>query len=51
MTPDAEEFKKTDHVNNMDVPADANADKDHFQNIDRQNTLMQKLGKELSEAP
>ena len=50
-TPDAEEFRKTDHVNNMEVPADANADKDHFQDIDRQNTLRQKLAKELSEAP
>ena len=51
MTPDAEEFKKTGHVNNMEVPADANADKDHFQDINRQNTLRQQLGKELSEAP
>ena len=51
MTPDAEEFQKTDHVNNMEVTADASADKDHFQDIDRQDTLRQKLGKELREAP
>ena len=30
----------------MEVPADVNADKDHFQ-----NTIRQKLGKELSETP
>ena len=51
MTPDPEKLKKSDNVNNMEVPADANADKDHFQDIDRQNTLRQQLSKELSEAP
>ena len=51
MTPDPEEIKKSDHVNNMEAPADANADKDHFQDTDRQNTLRQQLGKELSKAP
>ena len=50
MTPDPEQLKKSDHVNNIEVPADANADKDHFQDIDRQNTLRQQLSKELSEA-
>ena len=49
MTPDPEQLKKSDHVNNMEVPADANADKDHFQDIDRQKTLRQQLSKELSE--
>ena len=51
MTPDPEKLKKPDNVNNMEVPADANADKDHFQEIARQNTLRQQLSKELSEAP
>ena len=51
MTPDQEKFKTPDHVNNLEVPADANADRDLFQDIDRQNTLRQKLSKELSEAP
>ena len=41
MTPDPEKLKKSDNVNNMEVPADVNADKDHFQDIDRQNTLRQ----------
>ena len=50
MTPEAEESKKIDHVNNMEVPADVNADKDHFQDIDRQDTLREKLGNELREA-
>ena len=51
MTPDPEKLKKSDSVNNMEVPADANADKAHFQDIDRQNTLRQQLSKELNEAP
>ena len=35
----------------MEVPPDAYADKDHFQDVDGQNTLRQKLGNELREAP
>ena len=35
----------------MEVPADVNADKDHFKDVDRQNTLRQKLGNELRQAP
>ena len=50
MTPDPEKLEKSDHVNNLEVPADANADKDLFQDIDRQNTLRQQLSKELNEA-
>ena len=45
MTPEAEESQETDHVNNMEVPTHVNAHKDDFQ-----NTIRQKLGKELSEA-
>ena len=51
MIPETEEPKKIDHVNNMDVPANVNADKDHFKDGDRQDTLRQKLGKELGQAP
>ena len=51
MTPETEEPKKTDHVNNMEVSADDNADKDHFRDADRQDTLSHKLGKELGQAP
>ena len=51
MTPDPETLKKSDHVNNLEVPADANADRDFFQDIDRQNTVRQQISKELSEAP
>ena len=51
MTPETEEFKKIDHVNNMEVPADVNADKDHSQDADRQDLLRQKLGNELKQAP
>ena len=47
MTPETEETQKIDHDNHMQVPADVNADKDHFKNGDRQDTLRQKLGKEL----
>ena len=35
MTPETEEPKKVDHVNNMEVPVDLNADKDHFKDVDR----------------
>ena len=35
MTPETEEPKKIDHVNNMEVPADVNADKYHFKDVDR----------------
>ena len=51
MTPGTEETQKIDHVNHMQVPADVNADKDHFKDGDRQDTLRQKLGKELGQAP
>ena len=51
MTPETEEPKKIDNVNNMEVPADVNADKDHFKDVDRQDTLRQKLGNELRQAP
>ena len=51
MTPETEESKKIDHVNNMEVPADDNADNDHFQDVDRQDSLRQKLGNELKQAP
>ena len=43
-TPETEEPRKIDYVNNMEVPADLNADKNHFQDVDRQDTLRQKLG-------
>ena len=45
MTSEAEESQETHQVNNMEVPTHVNADKDDFQ-----NTIRQKLGKELSEA-
>ena len=51
MTPDTEKLKKPDHDNNLEVPADANADRDFFQDIDRQNTVRQQISKELSEVP
>ena len=51
MTPETEESKKIDPVNNVEVPADDNTDKDHFQDVDRQDTLRQKLGNELRQAP
>ena len=51
MTPDQEKLKTPDHVNNLEVPADANSDRDFFQDNDRQKTLRQQLNKELSEAP
>ena len=51
MTPETKESKKIDHVNNMEVPADANAEKDHFWDFDRQDSLRQKLGSELRQAP
>ena len=50
MTPETEEPKKIDHVDNMEVPTDVNADKDHFKDVDRQDTLRQKLGNELVQA-
>ena len=50
MSPDQEKLKKSDHVTHMTVPADANADMDHFQDTDRQDTLRQQLDKELNEA-
>ena len=51
MTPETEESKKMDHVNKMEVPADSSADKNHFQDVDRQDSLRQKLGNELRQAP
>ena len=35
----------------MTVPADANADMDHFKDTDSLDTLRQQLGKELNETP
>ena len=35
----------------MEVPVDVNADKDFLEDIDRQNSVRQKLNKELCEAP
>ena len=35
----------------MTVPADVNADMDHFEDTDRQDTLRQQLFEELNEAP
>ena len=49
--PETQEPKKIDHVNTMEVPADVNADKDHFKDVDRQDTLRQKLSNELRQAP
>ena len=51
MTPETEETQKIDQDNHMQVPADVNADKDHFKDGYRQDTLRQKLGKELGQAP
>ena len=51
MTPETEETKEIDNVNHMEVPADVNADKDHFKDADRQDTTRQRLGKELGQAP
>ena len=51
MTPETEEPQKDDSVHNMEVPADVNADKDHFQDDDRQNILRKKLSQELRQAP
>ena len=51
MSPVQEKLKEPDHATHMTVPADANADMDHFKDTDRQDTLRQQLDKELNEAP
>ena len=51
MTHETEKPQKDDSVHNMKLPADVNADKDHFQDDDRQNILRKKLGQELRQAP
>ena len=45
MSPDKENPKEPDHDTHMIVPANAHADMDHFEDIDRQNTLRQLLDK------
>ena len=42
--------KEPDHATHMTVPADANADMDHFKDTDRQDIPRQQLDKELNEA-
>ena len=49
--PKPEMMNGHDNANNMEVPADVNADKDFFQDTDRQHTIRPKLSKELDEAP
>ena len=51
MSPVQEKLKEPDHTTHMTVPADANADLDHFKDTDRQDTLGKQLDKELNEAP
>ena len=41
MSPVQEKPKDPDHATHMTVPADANADMDHFKDTDRQDTLRQ----------
>ena len=48
MSPDQEKLKEFDHATPMTVPADANADRDHFKDIDRQDLLRQQLDTELN---
>ena len=50
-SPNPEELKEPDYATPMTVPADANADINHFKDSDRQDTLRQQLNKELNEAP
>ena len=51
MSPVQGKLKEPDHVTYMTVPADANADMDHFKDTHRQDTLRQQLDKELNKAP
>ena len=51
MSPVQEKLKEPDHTTHMAVPADANADLDHFKDTNRQDTLRKQLNKELNEAP
>ena len=51
MSPFQGKLKEPDHATHMTVPADANADMDHFKDTDRQDTLRWQLDKELNTAP
>ena len=51
MSPVQGKLKEPYHATHMTVPADANADMDHFKDTDRQVTLRQQLDKELNKAP
>ena len=51
MSPVQGKPKESDHEIYMTVPANAQADMDHFGDTDRQNTLRQQLDKEINEAP
>ena len=50
MSPVQDKPRETDHATHMTVPADANADMDHFNDTDRQDILRQQLDKELDRA-
>ena len=50
-SPDPEELKEPDNATLMTIPADANADMDHFKDTDRKDILRQQLNKELNEPP
>ena len=51
MSPVQEKPKEPDHGTHMMAPADAHTDMDHFEDMDRQDTLRQKLDKEINGAP
>ena len=51
MSPVQGKLKEPDQATHMTVPADANADMDHFKDTDRHDMLRQQLDKELNEVP
>ena len=51
LSPVQEKPEESDHGTHMITPADACTDMDHFEDIDRQDTLRQQLEKEINEAP
>ena len=51
MSPMQDKIQQTDGETQMTVPADANADMDHFKDENRKDTLKRQLSTELDAAP
>ena len=51
MSPVQGKPKQPDHATHMKIPADAQADMDHYGDTDRQDILKLQFDKELNEAP